>query len=146
MMRVHEQLGRMGLLGVAGDEPGKGTGIGGPQYRRVSPAAEVDTPVTVPALPFVHSFVRLGSDATAPGCAASRPFDLHSAMLRHTGIEAAEPSRPKRQSMPYNFLLTRRWMLLVPRTRECFEDISLNALAFAGSLFVRDQAQYARLG
>jgi ATP adenylyltransferase len=109
------------------------------------PAAEVDTPVTAPALPFVHAFTRLGGDATAPGCAASRSLDLYSAMLRHAGMEGAEPSRPKRQAMPYNFLMTRHWMLLVPRTRDCFEDISLNALAFAGSLFVRNEAQYARL-
>jgi ATP adenylyltransferase len=66
-------------------------------------------------------------------------------MLRHAGMDTAEPSRPRRQSMPYCFLVTREWMLLVPRSREFFEDISLNALAFAGSFFVRNQEQYARL-
>jgi ATP adenylyltransferase len=29
-------------------------------------------------------------------------------------------------------------MLVVPRARERFEDISINSLAFAGSFFVRD--------
>jgi ATP adenylyltransferase len=109
------------------------------------PAAAPDVPVSVPAFPFVHSFVRLGSDMGAPEDAAGGAFQLYGAMLRHAGMEAAEPSRPKRQSMPYGLLVTREWMLLVPRTRECFEDISLNSLAFAGSLFVRNQAQYARL-
>ena len=42
---------------------------------------------------------------------------------------------------PYNLLATRRWMMLVPRARECFQGISVNALGFAGSLFVRDQRQ-----
>ena len=32
-------------------------------------------------------------------------------------------------------------MLLVPRTTECVEGISINALGFAGSLVVRDAAQ-----
>jgi ATP adenylyltransferase len=32
-------------------------------------------------------------------------------------------------------------MLLVPRSHECFETISVNALGFAGSLFVRDAEQ-----
>jgi ATP adenylyltransferase len=32
-------------------------------------------------------------------------------------------------------------MLLVPRSREHFEEISLNALAFAGSFFVRNEEQ-----
>jgi ATP adenylyltransferase len=109
------------------------------------PAAEPDPQVTAPALPFVHSFVRLGSDSLAPAQAARKAFDLYATMLRHAGMVAAEPSRPQRQSMPYCFLMTREWMLLVPRTRECFAGISLNALAFAGSLFVRNEEQYARL-
>ena len=41
---------------------------------------------------------------------------------------------------PYNMVLTREGMLVVPRERDKFEDISINALAFAGSLFVRDRA------
>ena len=45
------------------------------------------------------------------------------------------------QSAPYNLLVTRRWMLLVPRSAECVEGVSVNALGFAGSLFVRDAAQ-----
>jgi ATP adenylyltransferase len=109
------------------------------------PAVARDTIVTMPGLPFVHAFVRTGSDWGAAERAESSVFQLYAAMLRHVGMDAAEPSRPKRQSMPYNFLMTREWMLLVPRTREFFEDVSLNALAFAGSLFVRNEAQYARL-
>jgi len=66
-------------------------------------------------------------------------------MLEHVGMETVAPSRPRRQSMPYCFLTTREWMLLVPRTQESFADISLNALAFAGSLFVRNEEQLERL-
>jgi ATP adenylyltransferase len=109
------------------------------------PEAPPGALVTAPALPFVHAFVRLGGDNGPPESAASRAFTLYSAMLRHAGMDTAEPSRPRRQSMPYCFLVTREWMLLVPRSREFFEDISLNALAFAGSFFVRNQEQYARL-
>jgi ATP adenylyltransferase len=36
-------------------------------------------------------------------------------------------------------------MLLVPRSREHFEDISLNSLAYAGSLFVWDEKLLERL-
>jgi ATP adenylyltransferase len=42
---------------------------------------------------------------------------------------------------PYNLLATRRWLLLVPRLREFFEGISVNALGFAGSLLVKNAAQ-----
>ena len=42
---------------------------------------------------------------------------------------------------PYNLLITRQWMLMVPRSLEFFRGISLNALAFAGAFLVRDQLQ-----
>jgi ATP adenylyltransferase len=48
-------------------------------------------------------------------------------------------------SAPYNLLLTRRWMMLVPRTREHFEEISINAMGFAGSLFVRNEKELLRV-
>jgi len=42
---------------------------------------------------------------------------------------------------PYNLLATRRWMLVVPRRQERYETISVNALGFAGSLYVRNSAE-----
>jgi ATP adenylyltransferase len=42
---------------------------------------------------------------------------------------------------PYNLLMTREFLMIVPRVRECFGEMSLNAMAFMGSLFVRDRAQ-----
>ena len=50
---------------------------------------------------------------------------------------------------PYNLLVAHGWMLLVPRIRPSFEGIPVNSLAFAGALFVRDDAELAtveRLG
>lgn len=49
------------------------------------------------------------------------------------------------QSAHYNLLATRQWMMLVPRQHECYETISVNALGFAGSLFVRNQEELAFL-
>jgi ATP adenylyltransferase len=45
----------------------------------------------------------------------------------------------------YNLLLTRQVMLVVPRTLEKWRDVSINSLAYAGSLFVRDRAQIEAL-
>lgn len=42
-----------------------------------------------------------------------------------------------------NLLVARTWMLLVPRSRERVEGISVNALGYAGSLFVRDERRLA---
>ncbi len=101
---------------------------------------------TLPAFPFLHSFVRLDGDlVNTPLDAAKKTFELYSGMLQCVGMEAASAAGPRQQSMPYCFLVTRAWMLLVPRSREFFDGISLNALAFAGSLFVRDEGQLERL-
>jgi ATP adenylyltransferase len=44
-----------------------------------------------------------------------------------------------RQSAPYNLLIAEDWLLAVPRVAECFGSVSVNALGFAGSLFVKDR-------
>ena len=44
-------------------------------------------------------------------------------------------------TQPYNLLVTRDWMLLVPRSKEHFDTISVNALGFAGSLLVRNETE-----
>ena len=77
-------------------------------------------------LPFRYAFARL-----APGQAA-RPAEMlraYAALHREAGLESAKP---------YSLLATHEWMLVVPRARDRFEDISVNSLAFAGSFFVRD--------
>ncbi len=101
---------------------------------------------TVPGLPFRHSFVRLNRDRMSiPPEASQMLFNLYAELLQSSGLAVPNPDRLVRQSMPYCFLATRDWMLLVPRSCEHFEDISLNSLAFAGSFFVRDEKQLARL-
>ena len=50
-----------------------------------------------------------------------------------------------RHSRPYNLILTKRWMLLVPRSREHFAGASVNSLGFAGALLVRTREEMAQL-
>jgi ATP adenylyltransferase len=101
---------------------------------------------TIPGFPFLHSFVRLDRDlVNFPERVAKETFDLYCAMLDNVGLNSPEASRLAVQSMPYCLLVAREWMLLVPRSKEHFEDISFNSLAFAGSLFVQDKQQLERL-
>lgn len=95
---------------------------------------------------FQHAFVQLDNDmANQPYDAAKASFFIYRKMLLKLGFNAPEENGLVRQSNPYCLLVTRGWMLLVPRSREFFEEISLNSLAFAGSFFVRDEAQLERL-
>lgn len=90
------------------------------------------------ALPFRHAFTRLAEgDAARPEVMQAR----YRKLLELAGIEAGRRDGLEWQSQPYSLVLTHEWMLLVPRSRDRFEGISINTLAFAGSFFVRDGAQ-----
>jgi ATP adenylyltransferase len=81
-------------------------------------------------LPFRHA---LGPPPREPAQAHATYMEL----LRAVGCE--------QPGTPYNLLATRDWMLVVPRAQECFESTSLNALAFAGSLLVKNREQLERV-
>lgn len=90
------------------------------------------------ALPFPHCLAWLPPD-NPPDAAALA--DLYRAMLRAAGVWDGGDDLPR----PYNWLATRRWAMIVPRTAEKIAGMSVNALGFAGSLLVRDAAQLAWL-
>jgi ATP adenylyltransferase len=88
-----------------------------------------------PGPAFAHAFAPVEADAS--------PADLHALylrLLRQVGLQAGNGA----PSGAYNLLVRRRWMLLVPRSRASFESIPVNALGFAGSLFVRSAADLER--
>lgn len=87
-------------------------------------------------LPFAHRFVRLDPDRDLRDPeVATRELTLYRSGLEALGLGGPRPSGP------YNLLVTREWMLLVRRGAEHFRDVSINALGFAGSLFVRDETR-----
>jgi ATP adenylyltransferase len=96
---------------------------------------------TVPGLPFRHAFARLELAPAASRHAAHAALDCYHALLKAVGLRAIEVDGELHPSAPYNLLVAPRWMLLVPRSSERVEGVSVNALGFAGSLFVRDAAQ-----
>jgi sulfate adenylyltransferase (ADP) / ATP adenylyltransferase len=98
----------------------------------------------IPGLPFVHAFAQLDAAlAESPLKAAEATFAHYHALLQSVGL--SNPMLENRQSGAYNLLVTRRWMLLVPRSQEDFESISVNSLGFAGALLVRHEQQLERL-
>ncbi|RKF50851.1 phosphorylase [Paraburkholderia fungorum] len=98
----------------------------------------------LPTLPFRHAFAYLEQGpaaSTQAAQAAHAALDCYHALLGAAGLHAIEVNGELHPSAPYNLLVTSRWMLLVPRSSERVEGVSVNALGFAGSLFVRDAAQ-----
>ena len=102
------------------------------------PRTRQEATLTALGLPFRHAYADLPQaiwvrpDQVGP-CLA----EVYRSLCTAVGIGEREGLRPT----PYNLLVTREWMLLVPRSHERCAGISVNALGFAGSLFVKDDAQ-----
>jgi sulfate adenylyltransferase (ADP) / ATP adenylyltransferase len=90
----------------------------------------MDEAVARGRLPFRHA---LGPAPQHPAQALA----VYRELLRATGCDVP--------GTPYNYLATRDWSLVVPRAQESFESISLNSLAFAGSLLVKNRELLERV-
>lgn len=89
---------------------------------------------------FRHVIVRLPHDIAGDAAGrGARAAALHRAMLEEAGVGVTGAGNDTRQGAPCNLLMTREWMLAVPRAREFGRGISINALGYAGSLFVVDE-------
>ncbi len=98
------------------------------------PAIATQAVTTISELPFAHAFI------TLPAIQSSETLlDCYDQLLQAVGLRCDRPSGA------YNLLVTREWMLMVPRSQESFQSISVNSLGFAGTLFVRDEQQMQTL-
>lgn len=110
------------------------TGVNVPIEMLFAEAEFVDSVGKVPGLPFVHALTRFDSDLTkSPIDAGTATVERYQALLKAVGLSNWTDA--------YNLLVTREWMLMVGRSRECFESISVNSLGFAGALLVRNREQ-----
>ena len=117
------------------------------KHLQILPFAETDIPIsplvktaklendlgTISEFPFVHAFTNINL-----GESAEITFKKYHTLLQTLGIKPLENNI---QSGAYNLLMTREWMLIVPRKFEEFESISVNSLGFAGTLLVKNQQQ-----
>ncbi|MDB9523052.1 phosphorylase [Dolichospermum circinale CS-1225] len=117
------------------------------KHLQIVPFSETDIPIspllktaklennigTIQEFPFLHAFTNLKM-----GESAEVTLEKYHNLLRTVGIK---PLENHLQSAAYNLLITRKWMLIVPRKKEEFAEISINSLGFAGALLVKNQQQ-----
>ena len=89
-------------------------------------------------LPMRHCFVKvqagIGVDEQA---SAASMLEGYRVALAAMGLEADEAGHMP----PSNMLVEDGWMLLVPRSKEHFAGVSINALSFGGVFYVKDEQQ-----
>ncbi len=107
--------------------------------------AEPGKVIQIRELPFRHALAAWA--ANEPSQAPDWPRCLERWYQRLLGELAVDSvgSDGQRCLGPYNLLLTNRWMLLVPRQRDGLYGISLNAMAYAGSILVPDETAFEAL-
>lgn len=97
---------------------------------------------TISELPFVHAVTPIDPAwLHSPIEAAAKTLERYHALLQAVSL----PVQDQKQSGSYNLLVTRRWMLLIPRSQESFASIQVNSLGFAGALLVRTAEQMQQL-
>jgi ATP adenylyltransferase len=105
------------------------------QFQESIPSGAVGLTNIIPKLPFVYAFAPLNPDwMQSPFTGAQATLEVYRTLLNAVGLDA-------RQCGAYNLLATREWMLIVPRSHEHFQSISVNSLGFAGALLVRNAAE-----
>jgi ATP adenylyltransferase len=96
---------------------------------------------TSSVFPFIHAIARLNLDYTTPTETAQTILEAYQSLLQAVGLINRDTPLTEKQSAPYNLLITREWMLIVPRSQESYHGISVNSLGFAGALLVRHEEQ-----
>jgi ATP adenylyltransferase len=97
----------------------------------------------IPEFPFVHAIATFNPDwINHLSEAAIFTLELYFELLATLGLSVGDNPF---QSGAYNLLATRNWMMIIPRSQEKFEGISINSLGFAGTLLVKNSEQLQQL-
>lgn len=75
-------------------------------------------------------------DKSALEC-AKLTWDLYRQMLSYLKLEKDQNNCLDN----YNFLITKNWLMMIPRRQPEYNSISINSLGFAGALLVKNQTQ-----
>jgi sulfate adenylyltransferase (ADP) / ATP adenylyltransferase len=110
----------------------------------IAEAPHLSAVVHTPTFPFCHGIYWLDDiDFSQP--LAIAPI-LHQRYLHlMTTLQLVASETATEPVGAYNLLVTRQWMLLIPRSQEAHAGIAVNSLGFAGALLVRTPLQLEHL-
>ncbi|KAJ3339641.1 MAP/microtubule affinity-regulating kinase 3 [Gonapodya sp. JEL0774] len=124
------------------------------QHHVQTSGGDPNTPFNIPNLPFHHAAVLLPEvESKSRAKALERTYEnLVDAAFLPLGVSRTVWARadPTASSMSpdipsSNFIMTRQWMLLIPRRMESVEGISINSVGYAGMLLTKTEADIEKL-
>lgn len=110
----------------------------------LSSAIVSDQPCTT-ALPFPHRFIATTFNDTTIAKASREAADINCKNYHRLLSDLKLSVDHDGMMAPHNMLMTRQHLWVVPRTKESYQGLAINALGFAGALLVKDKAQLRKL-
>ena len=123
-------------LGASADDPV-------PLTAAFAPPGDDDVICHSPRLAFPHAYARVAPpQGRSDRECAEALRELYMAMLQTLRIwKPQEPAAPS----PYNLLVSRQWLWMVPRSRPGVDGVGVNALGFAGTFLLKHASQIESL-
>lgn len=84
------------------------------------------------SLPFGHAYSVLNNNLETLEELAKTSVNIYQNLLTSLNLQ---------EGLPYNLLMTKEWMLIIPRSQPCYQDIGINSLGFSGAMLVRNQQE-----
>ncbi len=102
----------------------------------------LDQIVTIPKLPYQQAIAFFDKiEEKSAQQAAEISLEIYNQLLAKLGLN----NNPNQQTGNYNLLITKNWMMIIPRSQPEFKSISVNSLGFAGALLVKNESQLETL-
>ena len=99
--------------------------------------------IHLPSLPFWHGVQPLTVQWTDDSFAKTSQelFNSYQQLMVDIGMDLNTP----KPEIPYNLLVTREWIMVVPRSQESYQGIGVNSLGYSGWLLVKTLEDLERL-
>lgn len=110
----------------------------------LSSAIVADQPCST-ALPFPHRFIATAFNDTTIANSSREAADINCKNYHRLLTDLKLSVDHDGMMAPHNMLMTRKYLWVVPRTKESYQGLAINALGFAGALLVKDKAQLRKL-
>ncbi len=97
---------------------------------------------TISCFPFQHALIRFNFKSRSDILEkALHSFECYRKLLNTLNINIPPDQEERKNISAHNLLITKEWILIIPRLQDSFNNISVNAAGFAGTLFVRNIEQ-----